>query len=440
MATLAGWAQRSVRGPLGQMVASLHRWRVGLALWSLVDQGIVSLGTFLLGLLLARSLAPPEYGVYALIWGALLFLRGFHTSLVTYPLSVVWAKTDREKRRVLVGGSLVLTVALSLPLIAVVLLATVVIGRPTLAPWAVAALLAGHFQETTRRVLMAGLRHSATIPGDIVSYLGQVVAVWTIASVWRVSVEIAFIVMALTSLLAALIQLGQLGAPALAGGELAALVVRYWRLGQWLVLATLLSVFLTQAFPWVLGLMHGADEVARYQAAANLVFATHPLIFGLGNLLVPAVAQAQAVGGWDASRRVVHSYGALGAVLMGPYLGLLWLWPAGVLRLVYGADSSYVGLATEVRLFALAYMILYVNQLVGSLLLGLEQSRASFWSNLVGAAASILAGIPLAASHGVGGALVGLSVSRLVQLGMLMTLLRRLRVTLDVQRSDTANR
>ena len=407
------------------LALELDRQKLGLGFWSQVDQGVVSLGSFMLGLILARSLPPAEYGVYALVWSALLFLRGFHTSLVTYPLSVDWAKTEPGKLNALVGGSLALTIALGLPLMAGAAVAAVIVGRPGLVPWAMGALLAGHFQETTRRALMAGLRHRATVLGDSVSYLGQVAGLWAVASSRRLSVEAAFAAMALTSLVAGFIQLRQLGAPAFETRVLRALAARWWELGRWLLLATLLSVFTIQVFPWTVGLVRGPAEAGQYQAAANLLGATHPVLFGLGNLLVPAVAQARVCGGLSASWRVARWYGLLGAVLLVPYLGVLWVWPGEVLRLVYGTGSPYMALETEVRLFALAYATIYIGQLAGSLLLGLEQSRASFWVTAACAAASVVVGMPLAAGYGVDGALAGLVVSRVVQVGSAIALIVR---------------
>src|SRR5258706_12392379 len=36
--------------------------------WTLVDQGAISLGTFLLNIQLGRQLPAPEYGTFALLW------------------------------------------------------------------------------------------------------------------------------------------------------------------------------------------------------------------------------------------------------------------------------------------------------------------------------------------------------------------------------------
>jgi hypothetical protein len=49
------------------------------ASWTLVDQGVVSSGNFLLNVLLARTLSEDDYGEFALFLGAIF--RGRSTTL-----------------------------------------------------------------------------------------------------------------------------------------------------------------------------------------------------------------------------------------------------------------------------------------------------------------------------------------------------------------------
>src|SRR5687767_3370998 len=76
--------------------AALLRSRGG---WALADQGVVSAGNFITGVLLVRNLEKVEYGVYFLIFGVLQFLHSLHQSLVTYPLSVRGAVSDQDDLR-----------------------------------------------------------------------------------------------------------------------------------------------------------------------------------------------------------------------------------------------------------------------------------------------------------------------------------------------------
>ena len=67
------------------MLARLHVLR---ASWTMFDQGLVSLGAFLVNVQLARQLAAEDYGTYALLYGGLLGLQLFNSSLLLYPMSI----------------------------------------------------------------------------------------------------------------------------------------------------------------------------------------------------------------------------------------------------------------------------------------------------------------------------------------------------------------
>ena len=67
------------------MLARLH---VSRASWTLANQGVVSLGTFLVNVQLARQLPTEDYGAFALLLGAFLALQLFNSSLLLYPMSI----------------------------------------------------------------------------------------------------------------------------------------------------------------------------------------------------------------------------------------------------------------------------------------------------------------------------------------------------------------
>ena len=88
--------QSSVLHPLSRRLRSLADMR---GIWSLADQGILSLGNFLTGWLLLRH-QVPWYGNYFTIISIIWFLNNLHMALVTYPISVTSAGiTDSELRR-----------------------------------------------------------------------------------------------------------------------------------------------------------------------------------------------------------------------------------------------------------------------------------------------------------------------------------------------------
>src|SRR5262245_8096845 len=102
------------------------------ASWTLIDQGVTSLGVFLTNICLARQLAAAEYGTFVLMFGGALGLQIFMSSAISYPLSVRLAVAQGERRSQLTNASLVLALGASVVLACLLGLALVIFGRADL--------------------------------------------------------------------------------------------------------------------------------------------------------------------------------------------------------------------------------------------------------------------------------------------------------------------
>ena len=375
--------------------------------WALSDQAVLSLGNFLTSLALIRHLPPATYGVYALVFGTLLFLVSLHAALVTYPLSLKAAAASEgdDAVRRLCASSLGLTAALWLPLAIGLVAALLFLRRPDLAPWACAALLAWLLQETLRRTLMARLRHRQALVGDVVSYLGQAAAVWALAWLGALTLKSALIAIASTSTAAALIQAAQLRlTPRLPFSSFIVHPSSFLLVGRWMLLVNLMGSITVLTMPWTLKAFHGPGEVARFQSLTVLLGIGNPVSMGMVSLIVPAVAAESARGGVAPARRAALRLSLVGGSLLLPFYLLLLAAPTAVLSAFFGADSAYVSLATPVRLFVGAYALAYVAAVSAALLNGLGHSRSAFLAHAAAAAATVLVSLPLAAKFGLTGA------------------------------------
>src|SRR5689334_22285887 len=80
---------RAVRAP-----ARRFAW-LGRNVWALSDQVLISGTNFVTMILVARGLgSPAEFGVFTLVYSALLFANLLQTSLVTQPLNVLGTARD----------------------------------------------------------------------------------------------------------------------------------------------------------------------------------------------------------------------------------------------------------------------------------------------------------------------------------------------------------
>ena len=371
--------------------------------WGLTDQFVVSLGNFLTGLVLVRTLPKDDFGVFFLVFGMLLFLNSLHNSLVTYPLSVRGAASDADDLRRRAGQSILFTLVLALPLSLGVIVIVGLEHRATLIPWALAALFLWQVQETLRRGIMAHLRHREALLGDAISYLGQAAIVYLLARRGMLTLEAAFVAIAGTSLLALLIQAWQLRPALSLTRRVGALVGEHWSLGRWMLLTNAVTLLTVQAMPWTLGYFHGKGEVAEFGALAQVMGLTNPVIIGIAGLIVPMVAAVSARQGAGSARHVALAYGLQGAVLLLPYYAAVLLAPEFALRVI-AKNPEYAGLGTHLRLFVVAYMLTFPAQVMLSLLNGLGRTRSTFVAQCAFSATTLLLSLPLAAAYGLTGA------------------------------------
>jgi O-antigen/teichoic acid export membrane protein len=373
--------------------------------WAIADQGVVSLGNFLTTIILARAVSPEVYGVWTVILGLILFLNGFHASLITYPLSVCLAQDDDEMGELIVA-SLALTVLMVLPQALVLICATFLIGGPTLALWATVGLLFWQLQETTRRALMARLAFRTALFTDAISYLGQAALFWRLARNGKLSAEVGFLVIALTCAIAAVIQAITLKVRRPAAINLREWIHSFWQTGRWLLASNIATNFGIQAVPWALFLFRGPAEAAGFQAISNLLGVSHPVMLSLGNIVIPAAARARVKEGLHAARRVALLHASQGGLLLLPYVVVLLLFPKQLLGLFYGAGSSYTLLDSALRLFTVLYALHYSSLALKFLLNALELNRPQFIVELCGTLLLTALLVPLVLWFGLAGAIV----------------------------------
>src|SRR5258708_10057028 len=83
---------------VSQTHAVLWRAWVGKGALTLLDQAIVSGSSFVVSILLARTLSVVEYGAYAIAMSVFLFTSNFQNALLLEPMGVFGSSTYRSKQ------------------------------------------------------------------------------------------------------------------------------------------------------------------------------------------------------------------------------------------------------------------------------------------------------------------------------------------------------
>lgn len=368
-------------------------------LWALLDQGCVSAGNFFTTILLARTLGPAEYGIYVLLYGLVLTMNNVQSALIWYGMSLEAAVCSESDVRDVVGGAMVVTTWLGLMLGVVLVVVTALMCSKFAAVSILLAMLFGQFQETTRRGLMARMRYQDALYGDALSYLGQATCIAFLLSRHRSGLGELFAALAISSAAGALLQAMQLRLTLWNLKRRPRLIAGLWKVGRWALAANLVHNGGGQALLWLLALF-GTGKVASFQATMNVLNATNPVVYGVGNVVLPTVASRR---GEDAFVKTVH-HGIRGAVLIGPFVALVIIAPHLVLQCFYGADSAYTLLERELRILILANPISYLAYVLGAYYYGLGRSDVVLWGHCGASAAILLVGLYLCSRYGAMGA------------------------------------
>jgi O-antigen/teichoic acid export membrane protein len=385
------------------------------------DQGVVSLGNFAVAFLLARCFARQgdiaSFGAYGILMGLILFLNGVQAAMVVYPLTVRGAATSERRELGRMSGMSVLLTLMTWPVMGLCVLGAAAGWKlPVIAGvWAAVAMGAWQIQETLRRALMAHLRFRAAVIGDCITYVGQFLCVALLA--WRGSLSLitTFQAIALATGVGALVHAALVGLANASWRELRAFAHDCWRLGAWILLGNITSLFTLTLFEWNIVYWHGQEMLGVYLAISNLLRLANPLSFAIATLIMPHAVRARGEEGMLRAKRVLYRFGALGVILLTPYLGLLLVAPKFSLAIFYGWGSAYEQHALALQVLTIATALTYGATVIGAFLNAIELGRYTFIAQIVYAAGFVAIGMPLTALYGLIGAAVGWFVASVLQ-------------------------
>ncbi|MCC7250781.1 polysaccharide biosynthesis C-terminal domain-containing protein [Hyphomicrobium sp.] len=395
------------------MPARLHFNR---ATWTLFDQGLVSLGAFLVNIKLARTLPAAEFGTYALLLGGFLGLQVISSSLLLYPMSIRLPLLQGESRARLHATTVALILSLCVPLGLFLAAALVLLGRADLALPAIAVMLAWQLQESMRRGLLAEFRHQEAIYGDAISYLGQIAALASLIVFDRLTLPAALYCIAAAFAAGSLVQALQLRLNVRRASGLAETAREFWSIGSWSLASNIISLLRIQMIPWALAVSGGPAAAASFQAVLNVVNLTNPIILGLCNVIPQTVARAREESGNVAAWEAARVYMLIGVVPALGYYALVALWPSLPLSVFYGSQSPYAALTAPVQIIVLAWSTGYFIDIICSYLHGMNRARSSLIVNVIGALTVLVLAAPLIEFYGLIGACLTLVIANLFRL------------------------
>jgi len=385
--------------------------------FALADQAFFAGSSFLLNLLLARWLAPAKYGHFVLAFSTFLLLSAANRALIIEPMMVYGSGPHFDHFFSYFKSVLQTYVVFSLLIsIVTVGISTALeyfqvgsVGRTVLwmsicAPMIILLQIVRNAFYVQLRTYIAALSSFSYIVLLLsIVYLAQVTG--------HLNERNIFFIMGITSLtvsLAFIKLLARLSDKSEQACSMSHTMMDHWGYGRW-ALGTQAVVWLSGNFYYVvLPLWIGMEGVAALKALLNIISPAVQIVAAVTGLYIPIL-----------SRRLYKSFSSMTSLvkkLLGVsfiatiiHLILLSLFNEQVLQILYA--QKYTRFSTYVPLVAFLPVMSGLIAVLGSVLRVIKRPDKIFQSYVISATMGILVGLPLSASLGLVGALIGMLLS-----------------------------
>lgn len=419
----------------GEAESSVSRWQTirQLQSWILVfsgdfarkgylsafDQGVISITNFLASIFLARLVSPQEFGVYAIGFLLLHFIRALQEGVVVQPMSSIGAAMEPPAFRRYVSSVAVIQLALavgsSVSAAFVGWLLTALgndVAGPTLfSLWFV--FLMWQPQEFIRRTFYTRGEIQGAVLNTIVSSIVRLFALWLYHQQSVLS--------------------GQAGMHAIAWGALVAAVLgfwqarRYWtihdlypmraglsnwKFGRWVLGGTLANWIALEVYPIITAGLISFAAAGAYRALQTVVAPVHVLLRAIDTLLTPRIALLYHRSGHRGiSRALKLIYLISGIPIMG-ILILASLFPEPILQFIYG--DIYLEFQPGLIIMAIFYGLWFAYWPLQSAFKAIRLTLPLFIANLASIASMFTIGIWAIHRWGLYGTIMGQALNAFI--------------------------
>lgn len=404
--------------------------RPGQIHWSLADQIVVSGTNFLTGVLIARYLGVAEFGVFSLLWMAVLFAQSIQHAAISFPMLSIGPKQEPVAQADFYGVMLVQQIAFGLAsgLVAagIVLGVGLAAGHGDVISLSLALFVTvflAQLQDFQRRHLFAQRRADIAFRGDFVRCGLQLagLAALFLAEV-RLSLEQVLYLIAAAALVGSVATARFLPPLPRTLKCLAAILPRQLAFSRWLVGSALMQWTTGNLFILMAGMVLGPVAVGALKAAQNLLGVTHIFFQAADNFVPPRAADTLHARGEAELKALIRQVFVIGMGVTGVVAIAFIAAPEFWLRLIFG--ETYSGYGGLVVIMAVTYLLKAGVMPLRHAVTAMEQTRVIFIGSLLATTFTLGTSYPIVATYGEYGAAWGMAC---VQAILMLNLIRRAR-------------
>ncbi len=364
-------------------------------LLSLADQFVASLTNFLTGVIIGRTCAQEEFGLYMLCFSTILLVADVQMSLISAPYMVFSQRLTGKRLARYTGSIFIHQVVLSAFLVLILVAAGILFTWTTIFSyiegyehystilWTMAVTVSFVLlRDYLRKVSFARLKMMNALFIDAISGVIQLLGLSLLATYGLLSASNAYWVIGIACGITSLLWFARNRELfSFSGLHSLADFRKNWRFSKWVFLSGMLWAVGMTLYPWFLATFHGTAETAIWGACFAIAALGNPLRLGVQNFLGPKVVQAYLRGGIFYLSKFVIKAACLFALIVLPFCLILFWYGDLLVISLYGEKYGGNGLIVT---------ILALNMLVGSsafalsrAFLAMERSDLFFRANFV---------------------------------------------------------
>jgi O-antigen/teichoic acid export membrane protein len=378
----------------------------------MIDQAMMSLGTFLASVLVARATTKEEFGIYVLGFSIISIALNLHRATVVLPFTVYCPRLGEAERKTYQASGLIHTILLSLLVMTTLALwflgmdgrdSVIAAGMLDITPYLGLLLLPYLLREFMRSASLAQLQFLPSMLANVTASILMVALILTAFFMGGLTVKIAYASMAVASLVAvATLAWRQWDRMTIRLGMVWKDFKRSLTIGRWFIVNSLAFTVISQIYPWLILYFLDSSAVAAFGASLAVAGVMTPLLRGANAYMLPRMTHSlKGKDSTDLYRIMKKSI----LVLMVPFgiwtvVGSLFAEP--IMTFFY--SDRYHGYGILVSLLIVKTTIESISTPMTSALHAMERPNIATASLICGAMVSLIFGYPLVKNFSLVGA------------------------------------
>jgi len=382
---------------------------------ALIDQAVVSGSNFLNTVILVRALGLAEFGVFSLLWLAVIFVVSLQQALLGQPLLTFVPKHEEGESR----SYLAAVFRLALIFTVLVALLTGAGYGFFLAHWdaenvqgtLLPMVLVVTFKQAhafLRASFFATGRRDRALRNDILAYPGQSLALGALWFAGLLTLSSALWIIGIFFVVACVVGLRSFEGLGVRPKPLAEVAERHWQFSKWIAAMAVAQWFGSNSYVVAAGLLLGTAAVGALKAAHTVIGVLHLVFLAMENVVPVAAARLLAVEGRERMTRYLKRVAVLGLTGTATISSFLALFPQWILRPLYHGEVT-AEVTFALRGLALLYLFAFAISLLQIGFRTLERTRVVFVTYLINTVVAVILAEPVVAAYGFKGVVLGMA-------------------------------